>query len=68
MKAEHHAENEPKPIYFVDVRTGALTRLGQIERRPMFWLADFTVTRDGRLVYSQIDFRNIDLRMVRNFR
>jgi Tol biopolymer transport system component len=68
MKQEHHAENEPKPIYFIDMVNRTLTRLGQVDRRPMFWLADFTVSRDGRLVYSQIDFRNIDLRMVRNFR
>ncbi len=58
--------SQPKPIYYIDLRTARRTQLGSIDHRVLFFRSDFSVSRDGRkLMYSQIDFHGIDLNMVR---
>ena len=63
-------EAKPRPaIELFDLATRRVTRIAELERRPIRWQGGFSVARDERsILYSQVEQSGSDIMLVEGFR
>jgi Tol biopolymer transport system component len=63
-------EAKPRPaIELLDLATRRVTRIAELERRPIQWTSGFSVARDERsILYSQWESSGSDIMLVEGFR
>jgi Tol biopolymer transport system component/DNA-binding winged helix-turn-helix (wHTH) protein len=65
----HRGADSPKSIYFYDFDARRRIEVGKAEKRIPFYAPGFAASPDGRhLLYSAMEFENIDIVLLKNFR
>src|SRR5260370_4585611 len=69
QKQAHVPPATPKPVYFLDPATGKRTKVIDIRQRLYSIIPNLSAAPGGRrVVFGQLDYSNIDLYLMRNFR